>query len=538
MRNSNEVLRRGLLGNWKEDLPAGVVVFLVALPLCLGIALASGTPLISGLISGIVAGVLVSFLSGSPLSVSGPAAGLTVIVATQTEALGGFSQFLVAVVLAGLIQIAFGFLKAGILGSVFPNSVIKGMLAAIGLIILLKQIPHAVGWDSDYEGDLSFFQFTDHENTFSEIAKALEFFSPGAVLISIVSLGLLILWETSFWKKLKISKIPGPLLAVGVGLGMNELFKWIAPEWVLTRDQQQLVALPEGSVMDVISTFHFPDFSAIGNSAVWTTALTLAVIASIETLLSVEAVDRLDPFKRVSDANRELWAQGVGNMVSGLLGGLPMTAVIVRSSANVYAGGRTMLSNLVHGILLLAAVFVFSKVLNHIPLAALAAILILVGYKLSRVSLFKEVYQKGFDQFIPFVVTVVAVLFTDLLTGVLIGFAIGLIVVIRSNYHSAVRVVSDGDHYLIRLNKDVTFVNKIPLRSILMSLPDNVSVIIDGTQASVIDRDIMEVISDFKEASTYRGIEVTLRNLDNREVPPLFFKWDQKASRKGAKNAR
>ncbi|MBL7942499.1 MAG: SulP family inorganic anion transporter, partial [Flavobacteriales bacterium] len=404
----------------KNDLPAGLVVFLVALPLCLGIALASEAPLFSGIVAGIVGGMLVGFASGSPLSVSGPAAGLTVIVVDSIEKLGSFEAFVLAVVVAGLIQLILGFLKAGIIGYYFPSSVIKGMLAAIGIILILKQIPHALGYDRDSEGDFDFAQ-KDGANTYSEIWFAIQDPNWGAVIIAALSLAILILWDRPVLKKFQFFKlVPGALIAVIAGTMVNELFKIWRPDLVLSGDH--LVNLPVAeSAGGFFSQFTLPNLDALANPQLYIIAITIAIVASLETLLCIEAADKLDPYKRNTPTNRELKAQGVGNMVSGLLGGLPMTAVIVRTSANVNAGGKTKLSAVVHGILLLLSVVALAPIMNMIPLACLAGLLLLVGYKLAKIPLFRQMYNLGWSQFMPFVVTVVAIQFSDLLKGIAIG---------------------------------------------------------------------------------------------------------------------
>lgn len=496
--------------HFKYDAPAGLVVFLVALPLCLGIALASGAPLFSGVIAGIVGGLVVASFSGSHLSVSGPAAGLTVIVLNAIDDLGTYEAFLLAVVLAGFIQIVLGFLKAGTVGNFFPSSVIKGMLAAIGLILILKQIPHAFGYDMDPEGDESFFQ-PDGRNTFSEIFEALQHISPGAVIICLISIFILILWDRPFMKKITIFNIlPAPLFVVLGGIGLNYAFKLFAPEFFL--EQSHLVTLPVMTDMgEFLDEFTLPDFTQFSNPDIYIVAVTLAIIASLETLLSLEAVDKLDPYKRVSPQNQELKAQGIANMVSGFIGGLPVTAVIVRSSANVGAGAHTKMSAIIHGFLLLITVVMIPHILNLIPLSALAAILLLIGYKLAKISLFKEMFAKGMDQFLPFVITIIAILFTDLLVGITIGIAVGLFFVIKSNFSEAIIITKDESNYLIKLNKDVTFLNKAALRSTFVDIPKGSYVIIDGTKSIFVDNDISEVIEDFVETAPNRDITVELK---------------------------
>jgi MFS superfamily sulfate permease-like transporter len=486
------------------------VVFLVALPLCLGIALGSNAPLFSGLIAGIVGGIVIGFLSGSQLSVSGPAAGLTAIVAAAIGKLQVYEVFLLAVVIGGVIQLIFGFLKAGILGDYIPYSVIKGMLAAIGLILILKQLPHLMGYDLDFPGDETFEQ-KDGNNTFSGIFQSIQHIVPLALIIGVVSILIQIFWEKTLAKKHKIfALVPAPLIVVVVGILINTYFQNSNPSYALK--DTLLVKIPVAeSVQDFASFFTFPDFSSLLNISVWGSALTIAIVASLETLLNVEAADELDPYKRVTPTNRELKAQGVGNIVSGLLGGLPLTSVIVRTSANVNAGARTKMSAIMHGILLLLSVALFPRILNLIPLSALAGILIYTGFKLVKPSIIKEFYKKGATQFLPFVITVVAILFTDLLVGIFIGFVTGLFFVVRSNFKSSVFVVHDQNNYLFRLRKDVSFLNKPIIRAKLEAVPSDCNVLIDATRADFIDLDIVEVIEDFMKHAHLKNIKVELR---------------------------
>ncbi len=500
----------------KYDLPAGLVVFLVALPLCLGVALASGAPLFSGIITGIVGGIVVSMASGSALSVSGPAAGLTVIVFNSIQQLGSFETFLLAVVLAGIIQIILGFLKAGIIGHYFPSSVIKGMLAAIGLILVFKQIPHAFGYDKDSEGDFEFIQ-VDGENTFSELINAINFIHPGAVIISALSLIILILWDKPVLKKIPFFKfVPGALIVVILGVVINELFKGINPIFALEGDH--LVKLPvSNSIPEFIGQFTLPNFAAISNVSVYLTAATIAIVASLESLLSVEATDKLDPYKRNTPTNRELLAQGLGNLIAGMLGGLPLTAVIVRSSANINSGGRTKMSAFIHGLFLLISVVAFAGLLNKIPLACLAAVLLVVGYKLAKVSLFKSMYKLGWDQFLPFLITILAILFSDLLKGIGIGMAVSIFFILRNNYKRAYYFKQVGSQdkpiITIQLVEDVTFINKGAITLTLDKLPENSTVIIDGSKSHNIDLDVLEIIHNFKETAILRGIELELKDI-------------------------
>lgn len=509
--------------SFKNDLSASVVVFLVALPLCLGIGLAStGRPdlIFSGIIAGIVGGIVVGGLSGSSLGVAGPAAGLVVIVLAALDTLGSFEAFLLAVFLAGVIQVIAGFMKAGIIGYYFPSSVIKGMLAAIGLTLILKEIPHALGYDKDFMGDMA-LQQADGQNTFTELYHAVVYHHMGAVIISVISIAMLIFLERPVMKKFVLLKfLPGALFVVITGILLNLLFMAVKPEWALTGEH--LVQLPVASnANEFFSFFRSPDFSAFSNPDVYVIALTLAMVASLETLLSVEATDKLDPFKRVTPTNRELKAQGVGNMISGLIGGLPITQVIVRSSANVSAGGKTKASTMMHGATLLVSVILIPKYLNFIPLASLAAILFLVGYKLSKIALYRTMYKLGWDQFIPFVVTVIAILATDLLKGIGIGMAVAIFFILRKNYKHAYfykkESTQDREVITLRLSEEVTFLNKASIQLSLDELPNNSKVVIDGSHSVTIDYDVLEIIEDFKKhTAPSRNIEFETRGL--REV--------------------
>ncbi|WP_305908950.1 SulP family inorganic anion transporter [Methylomarinum sp. Ch1-1] len=504
------------LKHLKDDFPAGIVVFLVALPLCLGIALASGAPLFSGVITGIIGGLIVTWLSGSQLSVSGPAAGLTVIVLNAIETLGSFQGLLTAVVIAGLVQILLGHFRAGIIGAFFPLSVIKGMLAAIGLILIIKQLPHALGYHVSYEGDESYMQETA-QSSFKELLDTFYNISPGAAIISMIGLLIMLIWETRFFNKLTLTKlIPGPLIAVGWGVLYNITALEVDPQWAVT--EKHLVHLPETTrVDDFFHQLSFPDFSYLAYAETYKIALTLAIIASLETLLSIEAVDKLDPLKRIAPTNRELKAQGVGNILSGLLGGLPMTAVIVRSSANINAGGKTSISSFIHGICLLLSVLFFSAYLNQIPLACLAAILLHTGYKLARPSLFKDFYNRGRGQFLPFSITVIAILWSDLLIGIGIGLAVGLYYVIKANYQATISMVQDDTHYVLSLHKDVSFLNKALLRKFILHIEPNSSVTIDASNAQFIDHDILETIEDFLTTAKDENIKVEVKNLHGKQ---------------------
>jgi MFS superfamily sulfate permease-like transporter len=504
------------------NLSASIVVLLVALPLCLGIALASGAPLFSGIIAGVVGGVVVGLLSGSQLSVSGPAAGLTVIVATAILKLQVYEAFLLAVVIAGILQVAFGYIKAGVIGDYIPNAVIKGMLAAIGIILIMKQFPHLIGYDADFEGDETFTQ-PDQNNTLSAIYAALNTITPTAVMIGLCSIVLLTVWEKPWIKKNKLLQlIPGPLVVVLLAILINEI---MSVKIGLGRlETKHLVSLPvAASASEFISFFTMPDFSFIGNVQVWISAVTLAIVASLETLLGIEAVDKLDPLKRVTPPNRELKAQGVGNIISGLLGGLPLTSVIVRSSANVSAGGKTKQSTIIHGLLLLLCAALIPSLLNKIPLSALAAILIFTGYKLAKITLFKEFYQKGFNQFVPFCATIIAILFTDLLIGISIGIAVSLVFIIRSNFKTAVLVVNDNDNYLIRFRKDVSFLNKPIIKNELEQLPPNSNLVIDVARAEYIDKDVIDEVNSFLCHAHLKNIKVAVKTNPSNAVHGLFL---------------
>jgi MFS superfamily sulfate permease-like transporter len=493
-----------------NDIPSATVVFLVALPLCLGIALGSNAPLFSGLIAGIVGGIVVGLLSGSHLSVTGPAAGLTAIVAAAILKLEVYEAFLLAVVLGGVLQVVLGFIKAGVLGDYIPSSVIKGMLAAIGLILILKQLPHLVGYNADYVGDES-FQQKDGENTFSELKNVFTQIIPLAAIIGVISILLQIVWDKYVVKlSKKMALVPAPLIVVVIATAISEAVRASNPEAAI--GDSHLVTIPIAeSINQFASFFTSPDFSFISNKDVWITAVTLAIVASLETLLNIEASDELDPYKRVTPTNRELKAQGVGNIVSGLIGGLPLTSVIVRTSANVNAGAKTKMSTILHGCMLLLSVAFIPKILNLIPLSALAGILIYTGFKLAKPAIFKSFYQKGWSQFLPFVITIVAILFTDLLIGIMIGLMVGLFFIIRTNFKSSVFVVNDNNNYLFRLRKDVSFLNKPIIRRRLEEVPADSYVLIDATRADFIDRDIVEVIEDFQKHAHLKNIRVEIK---------------------------
>lgn len=497
-----------ILKELKNDLPAGLVVFLVALPLCLGIALASGAPFFSGIISGIIGGIVIGALSNSQLSVSGPAAGLVAVVLAAVSKLGTFEAFLLAVMLAGIFQIILGIMKAGVIANYIPGNVIKGMLTGIGIIIILKQIPHALGYDSDAEGDFAFAQ-ADGDNSFSALFSAWKFIHPGATLIALLALAIIILFETQAVKKYT-KLIPGGLVAVIAGILVSE---WVFENFpALAIAENHLVNVPVAqSFTDFLGFFRFPDFSQIQNFDIWLVAVTITAVASIETLLCIEAVDKIDPQKRVSSPTKELLAQGIGNTLSGLIGGLPITSVIVRSSANVNANAKTKMSAIFHGVLLLGCVVLIPGILNKIPLAALAAILLHTGYKLAKPSVFKTMFSNGKYQWAPFIVTVVAVVLTDLLTGVGIGLAVSIAAILRGNlknsYFFHKEKHQEGEVIKIRLSEEVSFLNKASIRETLDHLPQNSCVVIDASASKYIDFDVLELIREFIE------IKAPLKNI-------------------------
>jgi MFS superfamily sulfate permease-like transporter len=523
--------------NLKNDLPASIVVFFVALPLCLGIALASGAPLFSGLIAGIIGGIVVGGLSGSQIGVSGPAAGLAAIVLTAIGTLGGYQNFLVAVVLGGVLQFFFGILRAGVIAYYFPSSVIKGMLTGIGIIIILKQIPHFFGYDADPEGDFAFFQ-VDGENTFSEIINTVNFISPGATIIAIISLAILILWSQVLTKKSKIFElVQGPLVAVVLGIIYFTVTQG-NETWGISQEHLVSVPVPD-SFESFLGFFSFPNFSVITSTEVWITAFTIALVASLETLLCVEATDKLDPLKRTTPTNRELMAQGVGNTLSGLVGGLPVTQVIVRSSANIQSGGKTKASAIIHGFLLLGSVIIIPTLLNKIPLSVLAAILFIVGYKLAKPSLFKTMYQAGWKQFVPFIVTVVGIVFTDLLVGISLGLLVGIVVVLIKSYQNShflhIEDKSNGAHKIkMTLAEEVTFFNKGAILKELDSLPENSYLELDVRKTRYLDNDIVEILEDFSSKAKNRNIDIKIISergeVENPESYIEFFNLRPKKS--------
>ena len=516
-----------LFAHLREDLPASVVVFFVALPLCLGIALASGAPLFAGLISGVIGGIVVGALSGSPLGVSGPAAGLAVIVLSAITELGSFEAFLLAVVIAGVMQIALGMARAGVLGYFFPSAVIKGMLAGIGVIIILKQLPHAVGYDADPEGEMEFMQ-ADGENTFSALGQMWTHVEINALIVALGALLIMLCWDKLRGKTPgPLRLLPGTLVAVAAGI----IYQYFCVRYASTLAvaPEHLVSVPVATSWQAFTAlFTAPDWSRVNDPAIYLTAATLAVIASIETLLCVEATDKLDPHKRVTPTNRELLAQGTGNVIAGLLGGLPVTQVIVRSSANIQTGARSKLSTIVHGVLLMVCVLALPRVLNIIPLAVLASVLILVGYKLAHPSLFRAMLALGPSQAIPFFVTVVGVVLTDLLVGIGLGMAVAVMFILHRNYlnsHFLHIETSPGadQHTLVTMHlaEDVTFLNKGAILKELSGIADGSRVVIDTSGCVNIDYDAREIIDDFLATAAERDITVTV--IEAQPPAPLSY---------------
>lgn len=516
---------------YKTDLISGFVVFLIALPLCLGISMASGAPLFSGIIAGILGGIVVGFASNSNINVSGPAASVALVIFTGIQAMGGienggFQAILVAVIIAGVYQVVLGFLKAGTVAYFFPNAMIKGILASIGLILILKQIPHAFGVDSVFEGMETFWN-NDGENTFSEIARIWGHIHWGAVIITLVSIAVILIWERPILKKYLFFKyFPSALAAVLFGIGLNILFQTIEGQFVL--DSEHLVVLPVASSFgEFIGFFSLPDFSYFLNPKIYGIALSIAFIASLESLLSTEAGDKLDPMKRRTNTNRELKAQGLGNIVAGFIGGLPITAVIVRTSANVGAGARTKISTITHGVVMLLCVAFIPLILNKIPLASLAAVLFVVGFKLTAPSVYRSVYKQGFKQFLPFIVTILIVMFTDLITGIMVGGALAVFFILRDNYKNAYlhdKVTRDDDqHIKIKLAQETTFLNKADILLFLDKIPENMFVTIDGSDAKFIHPDVYDIIDEFVEAAQHKNIQVELIDLRERNKTERYW---------------
>jgi carbonic anhydrase len=512
---------KGFFKDWRSDLSAGLVVFLVALPLCLGIGLAStnlkgidGLPnIFAGLIAGVIGGIVVGFFSGSKLGVSGPAAGLITIVIASITTLGSYQAFLLAVLISGLLQLVAGFFKAGVIAGYIPSSVIKGMLAAIGITLILKEIPHLVGYDADFMGDEAFVQ-SDGHNTLSELFYALNGIQLGSLFIGIFSLVFLIIWDLPFFKRIKIiNQIPGALVAVLLAVGLNLMFNSFLPDLQISKEH--LVQIPVlKSISEIPLLFTFPDFSFLSNPNVYIIALTLAIVGSLETLLSVEATDKLDPEKNITPKNKELRAQGIGNIVSSLIGGLPVTQVIVRSSANINSGGKSKLSAIIHGFFLLSAILFIPSILNLIPLSVLGAVLILVGYKLTKISLFKQMIHLGQEQYVPFMATILGVLFTDLLKGIGIGMAFAIFYILKSNYKNHFSREIKQDQTIITLSEEVTFLNKSGIQEMLFKAKPNTKLVIDGSKCRSIDHDVLEMLEEFKNfGAKNKNIDFQMLNI-------------------------
>ena len=504
-----ETRRRPIFSRSGKDIPAGIVVFLVALPLCLGIALACGAPLIAGLISGIIGGIVIGGISQSDVSVSGPAASLTAVVLVAIQKLGSFEIFLLALVIGGVIQLSLGLLRAGLIADYMPTSIIRGLLAAIGLILIFSQIPYALGVEQHS-------RLMDYSRNFildpPEISVILRSLSPGAIVLTIISLLILVFWKKTFLRKIKF--LPPFLMVVILGVIINIFLKYFIPSFYL--EGTRLVNIPD--IAGLSSFLTFPDFGSIDNIQVWTYAFTIAFIASIASLLAIEAADNLDPHKRRSPPNRELVAQGIGNTLAGLIGGIPITSVIVRSSVNIEAGAETKLSTIIHGILLLASVLVLSSIMNLIPLASLAAILLMVGYRLASVSIFRSMYLKGWDQFIPFIVTTIGILVTDVLIGVMIGAASSLFFLLRGNFYNPFYIESIKSNkrkeIRLELSNEVSFLNKPAIKKTLWNLPKNSKIIIDATFTTYVERDVIEILNDFQNTfARENGIEVVIIGL-------------------------
>lgn len=511
----------------KKDIPASISVFLVAVPLCLGIALASGAPLIAGLISGIVGGVVVGYLSGSHTSISGPSAGISAVVLAQINQLGAFDTFLLAVVLAGMIQLVLGVLRAGFISDYMPTNVVKGLVAAIGIILILKQLPHAMGYDVDTIGDFAFYQ-ADGLNTFSELLMTLSNFTPSAIIVALVSLGILIYWDKSPLQRLPV---PSALVVVVLGIAMNELMFAGMPGMKLS--ENHLVNIPlssDGGVVGFFQNLNLPDFTQLLNRDVYVAAAMIAVVATMELLVNLEAIDKLDPMKRHAPPNRELLAQGAGNIVSGMIGGLPLTSVIVRSSANIHAGALTKMSAILHGLLMLAFVVAAPALLNKIPLASLAAILLVIGYKLASVKMFRDFYAKGMNQFVPFITTVVAIIFTDLLIGTLIGLVCSVVFLLKANFansfHERHELYPHGEVIRLKLSQEVSFLNRGALLDRLASLPVNSNVVLDASDTQYIDHDVLEIIREFDSATAKsKNIKLTLLGFKDRYTLDDKIEW-------------
>lgn len=495
------------LKNLKSDFPSAVVVFLIAVPLCLGIAVGSGVNPIAGIIAGVAGGIVVGSISNSQLSVSGPAAGLISTVALILEKVPVFEALLLSIVLAGLFQIGFGLMRSGVLVNFVPVSVLKGMMAAIGLLLILKQFPHLIGYDADFEGDESFIQ-SDGQNTFTEILTALGHFTPLAVMIGLLGLAIQIFWDSRFFPFPKYKLLfPAPLVVVLAAVFINMGIGSFAPEWAIR--SEHMVNLPVlAGIHEIGSLIRLPDFKYLGQGIIWLSAIQIAIIASIESLLCIEATDKLDEQKRITGTNRELIAQGAGNIVSGMLGGLPVTSVIVRSSVNINSGAKTKMSTILHGTILLISVLAFPGVLNYIPLSALAAILLYTGYKLAKPMIFREMYAKGMSVFVPFIATITAILLTDLLVGIVIGILVGVYFIMRSNFKESIKIQQTDQTYLFKFGSQVSFLNKALLKEKLAEVEDGATVYFDLSKCNFLDYDIIDILDDFNVHAKADGIRV------------------------------
>lgn len=505
------------LGNLNRDIPAGVVVFLVALPLCLGLALSAGAPPTAGVISGIVGGIVVAIASGSQLSVSGPSASFLLIMTAAIQG-PGFESLLLSTIVAGAMQIVLGLIRAGSIAAYFPSAVIKGMLTAIGIIVILKQLPYALGYNPDAQGDLQFLE-TNSFSTLKNIWLSLESFAPGVVLVCLISIAIMVFWNSHTIKSNKyLSLVPGALLAVIFGAAFQLLASRYAPFLAIT--PTQLVKLPVlGGPAEILAELSRPAFDRWTQPDIYVTAASLALVASLETLLSLEAADKLDPHKRVAPPNRELVAQGIGNVCCGFLGGLPLAAVIVRTSANVNAGAATKIAAVIHGVLLLLSILFLARILNLVPLGSFAAVLLMTGYSLAKPSMFTAMYRKGSRHFYPFVITIASILALDMMIGVAIGIVAGIFFVLREYYGSALNLRRDGADYLLKLNKDISFINKAPMRGLLSQIEPGSRVVIDAAGAGFIDEDITEMLEDFARSAGDDGTRVEFRGLSITASP-------------------
>jgi MFS superfamily sulfate permease-like transporter len=510
-----EASRITFLDTWRDDVPAGIVVFLVALPLCLGIAVTSGAPLISGVMAGVIGGLVAGALSGSSLMVSGPAAGLAPVVLLGIPQVGGFERLLPAVVLAGGLQLILGAVRAGTVAYYVPSSVIKGMLAGIGITLILKQVPHAVGYDRDAEGDMSFIE-SSGSTTLTTLAEALQQIQPGAALAALVGVAVMLWWPFA-----RVRLLPAPVFAVGAGLGVNELLRVYLPG-LAVRDTH-LVSLPTIENGGLLQQLILPDWSALASPAVWQLAVIIGLVASFESLLSLEATRKLDPLRRDAPVNRELMAQGAGNILAGLLGALPIAGVIIRSSANVDAGARSRLAVIVHAVLMLVAVLALGALLNRIPLAAIASVLLVTGFRLAAPSLWRNAWHLGYAHFIAFAVTIVAIVFTDVLRGIGVGFVVGTIFIVVEHLRSPVLSrVSPPGAVLTRytLPEQVTFLSKAGIARTLNGLKPGTRVEIDGRRTIRFDHDALEVLHIFRDTARLRGIDYRLVGIPDTELTP------------------